>query len=131
MHLRDADGDGRWGAGEDVWVDVDRNGVFDPAVDVVLWDGGDEVVQVAAGYAAPVSDVVFTDLDGSGDWNPGEPVWENAAATGVPLSRSGLFVDDRDGDGRWSAGEPVSRLRPGLGPALRRGKGRTDRKSVV
>jgi hypothetical protein len=85
VHLHDADGDGRWSAGEDVWVDLDRNGVFDPAVDPVLWDGGDEVVQLAAGYVAPVSDVVFTDLDGSGDWNPGEPV--SRLRPGLPALR--------------------------------------------
>ena len=80
----------------------------------MLWTGGDDTQQVAEGDSALASDVVFTDNNGDGRWQPGEAVWENAALAGVTLSQTGIRIHDTDGDGAWSPGEAVWQNAPAL-----------------
>ena len=124
VYLHDVNDNGRHDAGEDIWVDTNRNGFYtpppvpenevNPAIHDIVLAKGANGQQVDATVQGVASDVVFTDNNGDGRWQPGEAVWENADLANVKLSQTGIRIHDTDGDGAWTAGEAVWQNAPAL-----------------
>lgn len=136
--FHDANTNGSWDAGEDIWQDRTADGArarfYDAGVDPILYDGG--AVEVSDGQAGLQGGLYYRDRDGNGAYTNGEPIWQDRQ---VGLARvfdaardslvytgatqevadsdlglaAGLYFRDADGNRRWSAEEDVWSKAPG------------------
>ncbi|HEV8360700.1 MAG TPA: hypothetical protein VGR28_09630 [Candidatus Thermoplasmatota archaeon] len=105
----DIDGDGVWTSGDVAYLDADADNLAS-SVDVRLGSVGGEPFggQVAAGDAdlvysledsLPFSAICFVDDDGSGTYNPGEPVYATTASCAGAVTGNDLRLTPTAGHG--------------------------------
>lgn len=77
--FRDSDFNGRWSETEEIWLDLDRDGVYDPS-DIQIFDP-EGAWETTPGQAGIVGNLLFADLDEDGEYSPvsptgsAEPIW--------------------------------------------------------
>jgi len=98
VYYNDADSNGRWDFGEDIWAD-DGDGKYYSSSDTVVYAGGD-LWSVGDGAAGIQSGLYFWDADGSGDYTFGEEIWEERSCV-YRQSRDVRIWDGGHGDG-WT-----------------------------
>ena len=142
LAFHDANDNGQWDVGEDVWADTDAEGALDRVfdertlgativADTLVYTG--DTVEVADGTPG-IRGVVFADANDSGAYDTGEPIWSDrdagshavydaavdtllagtAPADGTPGTTRGLFLADTNAaNGVWDQQEDVWFAEPG------------------
>ncbi len=124
----DSNGDGLWTVEEDVWADLNANGIYDESVESPSIYGGAQWTTPAPTVPGNVGGLFFSDtVVVNGRWDPGEDIWADdpAGAPGVynqgldlrvynPLGWTtanlavgtvgNLWFYDTDGNGVWGDG---------------------------
>ena len=84
--FRDSDFNGRWSGEEEIWLDLDGNGLYDDTTDTRIFDP-DGVWDTQTGQAGTVGNLLYADLDEDGTYsevsptgNP-EPIWAEGIYT--------------------------------------------------
>ena len=103
LYYYDADGNGSYTPGEDIWRDGFSviTGEYDDGLDTQLWDGADGWTSVDNVDGAQNS-LFYNDADGSGVYTIGEDIWRDELA---PVTRQydvGIDLEIYDGGDGWT-----------------------------
>ncbi len=75
------DTNGRWEAGEEIWLDADADSRYDPG-EIQAYIGADNKWDTLPGVLGVGGNLLFQDVSSDGAWQPYEPIWADKVADG-------------------------------------------------